>query len=284
MKKQPFHRPLRIEEVYRKVIENLIDQYMKFPTAATLGEINARLVEYAQASNFLNHFATNLAQKMITQVLIKNAQSWRQAASQSSRGKVIYSMLRNELKGNLGGQIDLLVKQNAQLIKSVPINISEVLTQHIKERQIQGIRSEQIIKEIAPKLNHLKKYQIARIARTEVAKADTAITRIRAEDIGSYWYQWESSEDQRVRKSHRKMDRVLINWNNAPSPETLVGEKSEGHYHAGNIYNCRCVALPIISINEIKFPARVYVGNNIRNLTKSQFLRIAGPQIPKIAA
>lgn len=281
--KTPFHRPNRLEEVYRREIERLLANYFNIPTTATLGELNARLVEYAQASNFMKGFAHNLATRMVTMTLQQNAVSWRKAASQGSQGKLIYGMLRNELRGTLEMQVRGLVKENSRLITTLPKHISGVISQYVQERQMQGIRSEQIMREIGPKMRDLKRYQIARIARTEVAKADTAVTRVRAESIGLNWYQWNTSDDQRVRASHDTMDLVLINWNNAPSPELLSKEKSQGHYHAGNIYNCRCVALPIVSLSEIKFPAKVYVGTQIKLLTMKQFSLISGMQ-PRLAA
>ncbi len=283
-KPEPFQRPTRLEAVYRAEIERLFNNYFNFPTTATLGEISARLVEYAQSQNFIQSFAHKLAERMITQVLFQNANSWRQAASKSSKGKIIYSILKNELAGGLGVQVQYLVRQNAKLISTVPRNVANVIAQHIQERQMAGIRSEQIIKEITPKMRQLKKYQIARIARTEVAKADTAVTRVRAESIGLNWYQWQTSEDQRVRPAHKVMDLVLVNWDDAPSPEQLDHMKSQGHYHAGNIYNCRCVALPLVSIDEISFPARVYRRGQIKMLTKEGFRRISGLGQKQIAA
>lgn len=277
-KTPPFQRPRRIEEIYRREIMRLFEDYFNFPTTATLGEINARLVEFGQTTNFLQTFAERLAQRMITQVLVQNANSWKMAATKSSKGRVIYAMLQNELKGHLGGQVDLLIRENAKLIKTIPRNVAATIVHHIQQRQAEGIRSEKIVREIAPKMKHLKEFQINRIARTEVAKADTAVTRVRAESIGLNWYVWESSEDSRVRPAHRLMDRVLVNWNDAPAPEALDRKKSQGHYHAGNIYNCRCVALPLVSIDEIHFPCKVYTKNKIRLLTKRQFVLLSGGQ------
>lgn len=273
--KSPFHRPTRFEILYQQRIEKLLREYFNLPTFQTLGELNARLVEYGQTKNFLESFATTLAQQMITGIAANNARNWRQAASESLRGKQIYQMLQSELRGHVGGRVDALVRENAKLISSVPQDVAQMLTKHIQEQQAAGVRSEQIIKQLAPKLKNFARYKIALIARTEVAKADTAITRARAEDIGLNWYQWQTSEDSRVRVSHRKMDLVLINWNDAPSPERLVGEKSQGHYHAGNIYNCRCVALPLVSLDEIQFPAKVYIGGQIKRLTRNQFALIS---------
>lgn len=273
---KPFQRPTRLEEIYSREIDRLLKQYFHFPDTATLGEITARLVEYGHAENFLRGFATTLAKRMITQVRHYNATSWRQAAKQSSNGKVIYQMLKRDLSGSIGVSVDAMVRENATLISTVPRNVAQVLTKHIQERFTEGIRSDQIVKEIRGKMPKLREYEVRRIARTEVAKADTAITRARAEAIGLNWYKWETSEDQRVRKSHRKMDRVLISWNDAPAPEVLVHENSQGHYHAGNIYNCRCVALPIVRLDEISFPARVYHNGQIKKLTRRQFVLISG--------
>lgn len=58
----------------------------------------------------------------------------------------------------------------------------------------------------------------------------------------------------RVRKSHRIMEGVLVNWNMPPSPERLAGEKDVGNYHAGNIWNCRCYPEPLISVDDIRWP------------------------------
>lgn len=275
-KKQPFHRPTRIEAEYRRYIDQLLDKFFDMPNFTTLGEINARLVEIANAKNFLESWPAKLAKRMVTQTLATNANNWRQAASQSSNGRQIYLLLKDQLTGNVGNRVDELIAENATLIKSLPQTITGTIVKHIQTQVVAGLRPEEIIKQLKPKMREMKAYQIARLARTEVAKADTAITRARAEDLGLNWYQWVTSEDARVRKGHKLMDKILINWNNPPSPEALAKEKSEGHYHAGNIYNCRCIALPITSLDEISWPCKVYTNGAIKRLTRRQFLLISG--------
>jgi SPP1 gp7 family putative phage head morphogenesis protein len=281
MPQQPFQRPTRLEHVYQIEIDRLLRNYMQFPTTVTLGEINMRLAEFAHARNFFKAFGQKLAKRMITQVVNYNALSWRQAATKSSNGRIIYQMLKNELQagGEVGLHVQQMLHQNANYISSVPEKVAQQLTKFIQEQQVKGLRADEIAKMIARKCRHLRRYEVQRIARTEVAKADTAITRARAQSIGLNWYQWLTSEDARVRLSHRKMNMVLVNWNDPPSPEMLIGEKSEGHYHAGNIWNCRCPAIPITSVSDISWPAKVYTNNSIRRLTKKQFVLISG--LPK---
>jgi SPP1 gp7 family putative phage head morphogenesis protein len=187
-------------------------------------------------------------------------------------------MLKSSLQGDTGRRVEQLVAENAKLIRTVPANVATKLSAYIQEQQMRGRRSSEIMKDIAPQLSHLKQYEIRRIARTEVAKADTAVTQSRAESIGLNWYQWQTAEDGRVRDSHKHMDKVLVNWNDSPSPEQLDGIKSQGHYNAGNIYNCRCVCLPVVTLNEISFPAKVYSGGVIRKLSRNQFALLAGLQ------
>lgn len=276
--KQPFQRPTRIENIYRVELDRLFDKYFNLPTATTLGEINARLVEFAHARNFFSAFGQTMAKRMITMVVKENTTSWRLAASKASNGRIIHQMLRRDLDARtiVGARVNYLIEQNSHLISTVPENIQFKLAKWIQEQQVKGLRSEHILRQLQPKFHNLRTYEIRRIARTEVAKADTAITRARAESIGLNWYQWQTSEDARVRLSHRKMDLVLINWNDAPSPEMLVGEKSEGHYHAGNIWNCRCIALPLTTLNEVSWPCKVYTNNTIRRLSRKQFVLISG--------
>jgi SPP1 gp7 family putative phage head morphogenesis protein len=279
----PFHRPTRFELIYQREINRLLDQFFAFPTNATLGEINQRMVEFSQLRNFIFGNAQRLATNMVTMVARGNSQSWREAAAKASRGKLIYSMLRNEMKGALGVRLHSIIQQNADYISTLPSGIAERTTVYIQRETMKGRRSEDIMNDLRPYMQHLKNYEIQRIARTEVAKTDTAITRVRAESIGLNWYEWRTSEDARVRESHRIMNGVLVNWNDPPSPEALAHERSVGHYHAGEIYNCRCPALPVITLKSLSWPHKVYSNGSIRRLTMKQFALTAGIPLQLVA-
>lgn len=271
MKNNPFERPRRLEFFYQTEIGRLLDKYMSLPTFETLGELNSRLVEYGQARGFFKAVAGELAKRMVTMVAMSNAQSWRTAATKASKGRLIHSMLRSNLSGMNSLNLDRLIQENSTLITSLPAETAATVSKRVMELQRQGFRSTDIVDQIRQYMPRARAYQIQRMARTEVAKADTAITRTRAISVGAHWYQWKTSHDARVRESHKLFSDVLVNWNDAPAPESMAGEESEGHYHAGNIYNCRCVTLPLISLAEIKFPARVYMARDIKRLTAPDF-------------
>ena len=70
------------------------------------------------------------------------------------------------------------------------------------------------------------------------------------------------------------MEGVLVCWNDPPSPEKLINEKFVGYYHAGEIYNCRCYPQPIVKLNFVKWPAKVYYQGKIQRMSRKQFEEI----------
>ncbi len=98
----------------------------------------------------------------------------------------------------------------------------------------------------------------------------------RATAIGADWYIWRTSDDERVRPSHKNMDGVLVSRKEPPSPEELIGEKNAGKYHAGELDGCRCYPEPIVELSYVKFPARVYHKGKIRTMTREEFKKMTG--------
>lgn len=273
---QPFQRPMRIEIAYERAIDKLLMQFFKLPLLETWNDVLDLIKQYTTSVRVFQEFASNLAAKMVTAVSIQNAFSWREAATKSTQGRVIYQMLQQEMQQpKMRDRMYFLIQSNASLISTVPQTIAEHAVHHVQQEQMAGRRAEDIIHDLKPYMRNLKDWQVQRIARTEVAKADTAITRTRAEEIDLNWYMWETSQDARVRDSHRKMQGVLINWNDPPSPEALAREKPVGHYHAGNIYNCRCIALPMVDVSDVHWPSKVYSNGRIATMSLTQFKRIA---------
>ena len=70
------------------------------------------------------------------------------------------------------------------------------------------------------------------------------------------------------------MDGVVVSWNDPPSPEKLVGEKAYGEYHAGETFNCRCYPEPILDVDDVNFPAKVYRRGRIQTMKKDEFTRL----------
>lgn len=270
---------------YQKAVERRIAAaLLKASTAMTKAVQNASSIQ--QIVEILNtitvqpwwkEYAAATSLKMTKSLLIQSAKTWREAARKGQRGKEIHETLRKEFTNN--ARFNELLKQNADYIQSMPANMAKQAVSEAATRSIAGMRSGELVdwmKEKMPKIGHNK----ARlIARTEIAKTQAAITRIRSEDLGIDWYVWQTSQDQRVRNSHDLMQGVLCRYSDPPSPELLDGEEPQKgtatYYGPGEIYNCRCYAEPVVYAEHLKWPMKVYYGGRIQRMTKRQFLEIA---------
>jgi SPP1 gp7 family putative phage head morphogenesis protein len=160
--------------------------------------------------------------------------------------------------------------------------VGKRITQFAAEKHLAGARQGEIEKEIRRYAPHLVKSKVQLIARTQLGRAELDLTRTRSEQLGLEYFVWQTSDDSRVRKSHRNMNNVVVPWGNLPSPEALVGEKNYGTYGPGGTFNCRCLAEPLADLAEVQWPARVYVGNQIQRMTLAKFKRLPG--VIRIAA
>lgn len=240
-------------------------------------EIMDAVNKFAESKSF-SVAASKSAQQIVT--MLNNAQfnNWRTAATVSSKGRQIYNALLLETKKGhpIGSTYRTLIDQNATIIKTLPHDIAQKTSRKASKLAIEGMRASEIAKEIKKDFPKAGKASAKLIARTEVSKASTALAQSRSENMGVDWYVWRTSEDSRVRSSHAHMDDVIVKWSNPPAPEALDGEKSQGHYHAGNIYNCRCYPEPLVSLSLVKWPHKVYHNGSIQTFTRGQFEGISG--------
>ena len=226
---------------------------------------------------WFKRYAEATAMKMVTNVFSNAGRTWRQAANKNSKGSKLHKALLQELGTPIGGAVNKEVQRNAEYIRSVPANVARDFTEHIANKSLAGMRSSDIAKDLQALYPHVSDVKANLIARTETSKTHTALEQARSDYLGIKWYQWRTSEDARVRDSHRLMDHVLVAWDDPPSPEELDGLRNVGHYHAGGIYNCRCAPLGIIDLDEVTWPARVYRNGAIEPMTLKEFKRIWTP-------
>jgi SPP1 gp7 family putative phage head morphogenesis protein len=269
-------RPKKIIEArYLKSLDPIISLLRKAIANETDPFTIARIIRNGLNDADLMRYAVEAARRMVTHLFTTSKQSWREAASEAGRGNVIYKALRAELNSPMiSGEFYHQIQRNAAVIKTLPADLADQVTRYIADETVKGRRAADIAKEIQETFPQHSKVRASLIARTEVSKTNTAITQVRAQNMGVNWYEWQTSEDGRVRLSHKKMDKVLINWNDPPAPEVLAGEKSEGKYNAGEIYNCRCFGAPIVNLDLISWPHKVYCQGSIRMMSRAQFSKL----------
>lgn len=251
-----------------RLIHNLLGDF-SFETPE--GIIN-HLAQYT--SRELRWSAEKLAEVMLTDVYKHHKKDWIKLAQDHNTPFEIYRILQMQMSGAMGDLIRRKVDENAFLITTTPLAISKYLTNYLLEESQKGRRSSDIAEDIAKKYPNILRSRVNLIARTEVSKASTALTRAQSRELNLNWYIWRTSEDGRVRDSHHKMQDVLVNWNDPPSPEKLVGQKSAGHYAPGEIYNCRCYAEPVLDLRDVSWPHRVYINGQIIRMRKHEFERM----------
>lgn len=232
--------------------------------------IMAALKRYV-TSDFFQGLARAAASRMVTMTRRDGFQTWRQAAAASSQGRKIYRALQEEMKGPIGTRVNQIVEENAKLISTFPEEVSDKVAKFMLGAHQEGLRSSAMAKALAKVFPDIALPRINLIARTETSKASTALIQARSEQLGAEWYIWNTSKDARVRPAHMKMDGVLVRWTDPPAPELLHGQKGEGYYHAGNIYNCRCYPQPLLDFDRVAWPAKVYAGGEVSRMTLSRF-------------
>lgn len=225
-----------------------------------------------QNSEPFNSFVYSAVRRMVTPIAVQNMRTWRMAAKKATKNPSLYRLLMREINQGLKSDIEIQIEENANLIKTLPTDVAKKVTKDISDMALKGMRASEIAKVIREQTDKYSRASAKLIARTEVSKTTTALTKARCDNLDLHWYVWRTMEDgDRVRKSHRIMEGVLVNWNEPPSPEALAGEKSVGNYHAGNIWNCRCYSEPLIEIDDISWPHKVYTNGKIQIMGKMQF-------------
>lgn len=225
-----------------------------------------------QNSEPFNSFVYSAVRRMVTPIAVQNMRTWRMAAKKATKNPSLYRMLMSEINQGLKSDIEIQIEENASLIKTLPTDVAKKVTKDISDMALKGMRASEIAKVIREQTDKHSRASAKLIARTEVSKTTTSLTKARCDNLDLHWYVWRTMEDgDRVRKSHRIMEGVLVNWNEPPSPEALAGEKSVGNYHAGSIWNCRCYPEPLIEIDDISWPHKVYTNGKIQTMGKMQF-------------
>ena len=130
--------------------------------------------------------------------------------------------------------IQAAVRQNVALIKGLSDQVAGRLETTLMTLIVQGATNKVIEEAIRDGFGFGKK-RARTIARDQAAKFNGTLNRIRQEEVGIKEYQWSTSRDERVRKSHKVREGKTYRWNSPPF---------DGH--PGQPINCRCTARAVI--------------------------------------
>ena len=283
----------RIEEEYQWRLSAMMGRFRTFAHlfgAANPEEVLSAMMAFFGSEDF-RQWSLAATSRMVTGLFTDNARTWREAARKSMRGRMVYGALQHEMEGAVGVRVRGLIEDNARYITSLPgmrigngRTLREEAADFVQNEALKGRRASAIAQDLFRQFPDVAATRIRSIARTQVSKTSTALTRARAENLDLDWYLWRTSRDGRTRKSHRLMDRVIVAWPEPPAPEEFLGIASTlGAYHAGDAPNCRCYPEPVLDMNQVKWPCKVFHDGVIRMTTRSRFAEMAGAGVRNAA-
>lgn len=146
-------------------------------------------------------------------------------------------------------------KTNARLVKNTTDLFVDRLGDRILAGVQAGLRAETLAAQISADFVATDGLEVTNasnrarlIARDQVASFRGDLDRSRQTEIGVSRFVWRTSEDERVRPSHRERDGMTFSWD-APieiqlEEKNLTVDKIEGY--PGRPINCRCTAEPVL--------------------------------------
>lgn len=129
--------------------------------------------------------------------------------------------------------LDSFIDEHQKLIKSVQREHIEKIGLAIKRGIREGRLQKDLTKEIQ-QMTSIGKRRAQLIARNAPLQYSGALTKHHQMSAGIKSYIWQSSRDERVRDSHRRLDGEVLNWE-GPGP------------HPRSEVNCRCDAVPFVN-------------------------------------
>lgn len=179
-------------------------------------------------------WAETVGKRMITEVAARDRQAWRKTSAKMG------SILQRDLDhAPIGHVVRERLATQVDLITSLPTEAASRVHKLTLEGIVNGTRAAVVSREIQ-RSGEVTRSRANLIARTEVGRTSTELTKARAESIGSEKFIWRTAGDSDVRPTHRELNGRVFRWDDPP--------ECDPGYRAlpGGIFNCRCYAEPVV--------------------------------------
>ena len=134
------------------------------------------------------------------------------------------------------------VEQNVSLIGAIKDVQVEEMEKAVLSAVTGGANFDTVIEEVQEQSDRGKAYAEF-VARDQVGKTFAAVNEERQKAVGFPGYMWATTDDNRVRSSHAKLDDTFHLWSQPPLVEGS-GSQPARNLHPGEDYQCRCEAIP----------------------------------------
>lgn len=162
------------------------------------------------------------------------------------------NIFNNPLRPNLRELVKSATLTNARLIKSIEDKFLDEVAITIQTSYSSGLSANTITKQIKQKFG-VTENRARLIARDQIGKLHSDVVRDEHLTLGITEYKWLTSNDERVRASHKVMNDKICSWFDATIYKDSVNDKewkkrsSIGgvELHPGQDYQCRCDEIAI---------------------------------------
>lgn len=115
------------------------------------------------------------------------------------------------------------------------------LREFVQENATAGFRASNLEVELRKQFN-ISKNKAKFLARQETSLFTANYSKQRYQMAGIDEYIWSTSQDERVRDDHRRLNGKKFSFDDPPIVDLNTGKKA----NPGEDFNCRCVAIPVI--------------------------------------
>lgn len=239
---KPIKEPNKLTDVLRKKIKRMMSKWLFLPLATKYDNIDGSdlftVTLFGETQEILNEIQADTEPFTETQFV--------------TNYNDIGDNLQTQFKTSVGIIPEILPEAQA----SISQDYSENLKMYIKnfgDNEIMELRNQiTIMLNDGASVKEVKDYIAGRynvsenkakfLARNETKQYMVAFQKTQFEAAGIDTFEWHTAEDNRVRHSHKILDKQIFTWSKG-----AIDEKTGETIFPGSDYNCRCVAKPIIT-------------------------------------
>lgn len=211
-------------------------------------EVLAAVNEYADAAKDLHVRLDSLLKKLernmeaavrekeidSTRVIGKMEKGFNKAYSEAIGKEELSDRAKKELADDYSHNMKLWIqKWCRETIQDLRVSVEK----NAKD----GYRFDRLVDRVQNRYD-VSKTKAEFLARQETALFVSKHRQQRFEDVGITSYVWQTADDSNVRDSHKKLDGKIFEYANPPIVDEATGRRA----NAGEDFNCRCVANPIL--------------------------------------
>lgn len=198
----------------------------KVPRTDDLGESLARLINELRAEF---EIPTREARKMALKML-KLVDFSQMRGMEDQLAEIVSLNFGDEVW--LDEAMEMATTENVALIKSIPSTMFDRVQKHVGDAVMTGMRPEMLAGLLFEEFD-VSENRALLIATDQVGSWFGSLQRYRQIEVGFTHFAWSSSNDSRVRASHRAREGRIYAWSDPPDGEI-----------PGKPIRCRCVAVP----------------------------------------